>query len=539
MILKKMELPVQNKVLHAYKNNAAFLHKYFDYPNEDDAYQERVEELALREFKREELTDAIHAFMAPFGISSTAKEHLEELKRNDAVTVVGGQQAGILTGPLYSIHKAITVLLHAKEQRRKLGVPVIPVFWVAGEDHDINEINHVYSEVNGQVTKEQIQDKFVWKLMSSDARFDRGAMVTFVKGIFGKFGETAFTEALLESVLEAVRQENTFTGFFVRLMNGLFREEGLLFIDAAFPKLRELESDYFCQLIEASDQIASLVVEKERTLQLDGFGLPIDARKDASHLFYVHETGRMLLTRQDELFVNESVGLSFTEDELLQIAKEQPSLLSNNVVTRPIMQDFVFPVLSFVGGAGELAYWAILREAFHHLSLKMPIFVPRMSITFVSRQTEKTLQEQTLSVEDVMAGKASEQKYAFIERVQDDWFTREIDMLQKSVSDEYKRLMEWFEVDDVMMNKLLKQNLSYHNKQFTYLKYKYEDTIYVKHEVMLQKFNQLEAELYPNRQLQERVHHPYAYLNEYGPTLIHDLLALPFDNDGAHYLVYL
>ena len=68
------------------------------------------------------------------------------------------------------------MLLHAKEQREKLNVPVIPVFWVAGEDHDLNEINHVYAEVNGQVTKEQIQDKFVLKLMASDATFDREAM---------------------------------------------------------------------------------------------------------------------------------------------------------------------------------------------------------------------------------------------------------------------------------------------------------------------------------------------------------------------------
>lgn len=539
MILKKMALPVQNKVLQAYQNNEAFIHKYFDYPNEESAYQERLDELASRKFNREELSEIIHAFMKPFGISPATKNHLKELQQEDAVTIVGGQQAGVLTGPLYSVHKAITVLLHAKEQRQKLGVPVIPVFWIAGEDHDLNEINHVYAEVDGKVTKEQIQDKFVLKLMASDATFDREAMIEFVKDIFGKFGETSFTEAVLQDVLEAVEQENTFTGFFVRLMNGLFAEEGLLFLDAAFEPLRKLESDYFCRLIEASDQIATKVVEKEGILQSDGFGLPIDAQEDASHLFYVHETGRMLLTKQDGKFVNESAGLAFTKEELLQIAKEQPARLSNNVITRPLMQDFVFPVLAFVGGAGELAYWAILKEAFHQMELKMPIFVPRMSITFVSRQTEKILQEENLSVEDVMAGKATDKKLSFVEQVQNDRFVEQVDGIKAMISAEYKKLNEWFDADDVMMNKLLEQNLAFHKKQFTYLKHKYEDAIYVKYDVALRKFDQVEAELSPEGQLQERVYHPYVYLNEYGPSLIKDLLELSFDNDGAHYLVYL
>lgn len=539
MILKKLEVPVQNKVLNAYTENEGFLHKYFDYQNEEVAYGERLKELSTRQFKREALVDVIQTFMAPFGISSASEKHLQELAHDDAVTVVGGQQAGILTGPLYSVHKAITVILHAREQREKLGVPVIPVFWIAGEDHDLNEINHVYTEANGTVTKEQIKDQFVMKLMASDAKFDRESMVVFVKGIFGKFGETTFTETLLAEVLEAVQREETFTGFFVRLMNGLFAAEGLLFIDAAFEPLRKMEAEYFCRLIQATEPIADAVYKKERTLEADGFGLPIGTEEDAAHLFYVHETGRVLLSRREGQFVNDNAGLAFSTEEMLQIAQEEPTRLSNNVVTRPLMQDFVFPVLAFVGGAGELAYWAILKEAFHLMSLKMPIFVPRMSITFVSRKIEKSLAASALSVEDVMAGGATDRKNDFIENARNNQFIETIDTLQEKFLAEYQGLNEWFTEDDVMMNELLQKNLAFHKKQFEYLKHKYEDALYVKHDVALRKFDQLEAKLYPQGQFQERVYHPYVYLNEYGPSLIQDVLALPFDNDGAHYIVYL
>ena len=90
--------------------------------------------------------------MRKFGLSEKSNQHLEELQDN-GVVVIGGQQAGILTGPMYSIHKAISVITLAKQQREKLGVPVIPVFWIAGEDHDIDEINHVYIERSRKLQK--------------------------------------------------------------------------------------------------------------------------------------------------------------------------------------------------------------------------------------------------------------------------------------------------------------------------------------------------------------------------------------------------
>src|SRR5690625_2661184 len=104
MKLEKLEMPVQNKVLHAYQQNEAFLYKYFDYRNEEKSYIERVKELKNRCFQRQELADVIRTFMTPFGLSAAADKHLNELVEDEAVTIVGGQQAGVLTGPLYSVH---------------------------------------------------------------------------------------------------------------------------------------------------------------------------------------------------------------------------------------------------------------------------------------------------------------------------------------------------------------------------------------------------------------------------------------------------
>ena len=236
MELEDLALRETNKVMQAYKNDTEFLHTFFDYENKESAFAERLDELAGRRFERQQLAEIVRSFMKPFGISAIAEKHLDELAEN-AVAVIGGQQAGILTGPLYSIHKAITVILLAKKKRAALGIPVVPVFWVAGEDHDLNEINHVYTELNGKAIKHQYRDKFVLKLMASEATYDKEQLKAFVKSIFGKYGETLYTKDLLAEVLDAVEREKTFTQFFVRLMNGFFQDEGLLFIDSAYKPL--------------------------------------------------------------------------------------------------------------------------------------------------------------------------------------------------------------------------------------------------------------------------------------------------------------
>ncbi|MCZ2258879.1 bacillithiol biosynthesis cysteine-adding enzyme BshC [Sporosarcina sp. G11-34] len=538
MKLETLVLPNQNKVMQSYNNDKEFIHTYFDYENKDASFQERLNELSERTFKRSELANVIRSYMEPFGVSELAEKHIAELAA-DGVAVVGGQQAGLLTGPLYSVHKAISVILLAKKQREDLGIPVIPVFWVAGEDHDLNEINHVHTVTDQKVTKNQYREKYVLKLMASDASYEQERMSTFVKEIFGTYGETAYTKDLLNDVLAAVAKEETFTGFFVRLMNGLFQEEGLLFLDAAYGPLRKLESEYFTRLILGSDKIAQVVLKKEERFAAGGFGHPIEVQADGAHLFYVHETGRVLLSKENGDFINDSVGIRFTEEELLEIARKNPRLLSNNVVTRPIMQDFVFPVLAFIGGPGEIAYWAILKEAFHHLHMKMPIIVPRMSLTLVTARTAQALQTKSFTVEDVMAGKVIAAREQEIDELRDDRLNLVVDETMSKLKGQYEEIRGLLEEQDLKMDELLKKNVGFHSMQFEYLKEKVEDAFLLKHDTLLRKYGEMESELYPEGSLQERLYTPFAYLNNYGPTLIKDLLRLPYKMDGTHKIIYL
>src|SRR5699024_7130881 len=263
-------------------------------------------------------------------------------------------------------------------------------------------------------------------------------------------------------VLAAAKQERTFTNFFVRLMNELFSNHGLLFIDAAYKPLRQLESAYFCQLIESNERIAAVTAKVEDQFDAEGFGKPIDVNETDAHLFYVHETGRVLLQREEGKFVNESAGLSFTKEELLKIAKNEPEKLSNNVVTRPIMQ-----------------------EAFPTVQLKMHVFVPRISMSRVSRTVEKVLQDEQLTISDVMNGKAAERKQEVFEALQDRPFATSVDEIEHHWQPQFNQLTAQFGEGNHALQQLLQQNFTYHQKQFTYLQEKYEDVVYANHQRQL------------------------------------------------------
>ncbi|MCG7342775.1 bacillithiol biosynthesis cysteine-adding enzyme BshC [Sporosarcina sp. ACRSL] len=535
MEIESKALHNRNKVLEAYNNDEQFIHTFFDYRNEQRAYPERLAELSGRPFQRKELASVIRSFMEPFGISQKASEHLEELSE-DGVVVIGGQQAGIMTGPLYSVHKAITVILLAEEKRKELGVPVIPVFWVAGEDHDLNEINHVYTESSAGTTKHKYPEKFVLKLMASDATYSHKEMTAFVEDVFRQFGETEHTKLLLEDVVAAVEAEATFTGFFVRLMNGLFQEQGLLFIDSAYKPLREIEKSHFVEFITESEKLATLVFEKETHYSSLGFGRPIEVEQEAAHLFYIHETGRVLLSRKDGVFVNESTGIRFTSEEMLEIANERPWLLSNNVATRPIMQDLVFPVLAFVGGPGEIAYWALLKEAFHLFGIRMPILVPRVSMTFISKRAKQAMEQTSLTLDDVLSGKVEEVREEFIAMLQNKRFENVLAETEMQLKRQYEELAEGA---STAMRQLLEKNLKFHEKQLDYLRKKAEEELLIRHETALRKYSILQNEILPEGSLQERIFTPYHFMNEYGPSLVQDLLRQAIKMDGTHQIVYL
>jgi bacillithiol synthase len=538
MEFERLDIRPAGKVMDAYLNDPDFIYTYFDYAPDADGYSARLKELENRSFDRTGLSRVIRSFMGKAGLSVKAEAHLRELEEG-APAVVGGQQAGLLTGPLYSVNKALSVVAEARRLREHLGTPVVPVFWIAGEDHDLLEINHVYAISDDRPVKKQFPVPFGAKTMASETAFDPAEMEAYIRGVFRDYGETAHTESLLGKVIGCLEGNRDFTSFFASLMSYLFSEEGLLLLDAADPALRKLESPHFENMVRRSSVIASGVAETERRFERDGFDRPLGAEEQDAHLFYVDSGERFLLKREGGQFVNSQADFSFSEDQLAEIARTSPERLSNNVVTRPVMQDLVIPVLTFVGGPGEIAYWSLLRPAFSELGIRMPVVVPRQSLTFISRLTASLLEETGLSAADVLTGRAEEEKQAFIDRVSDRNASDQIVRMEEQLNAGYRELSASLKSRGRNVQELIAKNIGFHERQFNYLKEKIRESVLLEHETAIRRYSRLEAELLPEGGFQERKFSPFQFMNEYGPAFISDLAAHMGGQPGDHHLVRL
>ncbi|OCA85544.1 bacillithiol biosynthesis cysteine-adding enzyme BshC [Bacillus sp. FJAT-27225] len=542
MEISNLLLPAANQFASNYLQQTNEVTPYFHYTyNHPVSDRERLSELSNRDFPREELAAHIEKYMARFQPTAATKISLEKLKQPNSSVVIGGQQAGILTGPLYSIHKVISIVQLARQKEKELGTPVVPVFWIAGEDHDYQEVNHIYVPAGSRADKWIFPQKVIEKKMVSDIKIDKELCSSWVSSLLAIFGETGFTRQVRAFIEDSLKRSDTFTDFFADLIAGLFPDSGILLIDSANPELREIERTRFEEIILNQEAIISSLLRQQEEIRKGGFANTIDASEHSANLFYYDKTinERVLLDFEpvSGCFIGNNGSLSFTLEELLQIARNEPSSLSNNVVTRPLMQEWLFPVLAFIGGPGEIAYWAELKLVFEHFGIKMPPIVPRLNITFMDRATERDINELGLDVaEAIRRGTESEQQI-FLESVHD----RDLDSIFrnaiKEINAQYRRIEDkTIEIDPAMLA-LLKKNESIILSQVGFMQKKLEDAVKMKHAVKLGKYTRVGLELRPEGMPQERVWNILYYMNKFGINFPGRLLELDFEFDGSHKLI--
>ena len=533
MKFDQIEQPNSSSFLADFHAQKEELTTYFHYMPNKESYEKRSSALKSHPVRRHQLTEVIREYMSALPQSDKVDLHLKELGEN-ALVVIGGQQAGLLTGPLYSVHKAISIILLAKQQREALGIPVVPVFWIAGEDHDLDEINSTFTANNGRLQKHTYNDRPNRKQMASETPVEAEKLQSFIHDVFRQFPETIHTKDLLHRCLKFTEKATTYSDFFTSMMHDFFAKEGLLLIDAAYGPLRQYESPYFEKMVGQAKEVAALVVEQEKHFKEAGYGQPIQASMDSANLFYVKNGERYLLKVQDGVFFNETADIHFTQQELLDVAKYQPERLSNNVVTRPLMQEMVFPVLAFVGGPGELAYWAAFKTMFEHFDMELPVMVPRLSMTLVDRKSKQYMDELGIHVENVFDGYLQTHKQAFMDDIKDHEAEDMILEIQQTLQEQYKKLADHLAATGPVLGQLTEKNMQFHEKQFLYLRRKVEDSNLLRHDVKMRKYNHLEGNLFPEYTLQERWFSPFVFLNEMGPSFIDELLAQPFEFNGKH-----
>ncbi|MFF2445950.1 bacillithiol biosynthesis cysteine-adding enzyme BshC [Neobacillus sp. NPDC058068] len=542
MEIFNLSLPATNRFASSYLEQSADIQPFFHYRfNDRNEDMKRIAELTGRPFPRMEVAAHIEAFMKRFPSSEAVERSIEKLKQNNSVVVIGGQQAGILTGPLYSIHKVISIIKLAKQKERQLGIPVIPVFWIAGEDHDFQEVNHLFVPIEQKTDKWIYPERVTQKKMVSDIHLNKDLCYSWVKNLIENFGETEHTNDLLAFAEAELVKSSTFVDFFAHIIMELFKDYGLLIVDSGNREFRQLQKEFLTAQIAHHDSITYSLLEQQKQIAKKGFPITIDASEQAANLFYYDEkrNERILLEydRKIDCFVGKSGAISFSKDELLGLVAQNPANLSNNVVTRPLMQEWLFPTIAFIAGPGEISYWAELKLVFEHFKICMPPIVPRLNITFLDRSVETDISELHLNLADVLIRGTERERAKFLETIKD----KELEELFSRTKDQLIKQYQLIEAKTEELNQallpMLKKNENYLLKEISFMEAKLEGAVKLKHDTQLMKYARVDLALRPDGFPQERVWNIFSYLNQYGLNFINDIMALSFEFDGSHKVI--
>ncbi|MGG1630462.1 bacillithiol biosynthesis cysteine-adding enzyme BshC [Rossellomorea sp. NRS-1567] len=539
MEVESLNIPAINKFASQYLKQEEPVTSFFHYNvNSSSVYTDRMKDLASRQFQREDLAECISSYMKSLPSSEKVEESLGKL-RNDAVTVIAGQQAGLMTGPLYTIHKIISVIQLARQQEAELKHPVVPVFWIAGEDHDYQEVNHIYVEKGSKLEKIGYPERITEKKMTSHITYKKTVMKKWLHEILVILGETEHTKQLASDLTKMIDEEEDIVRFFAHFVMSLFKDFGLLVIDSAYPLLRKLESRHFHHLIENSQSITDKVLEQQEEIRKNGYGTQLDISPLAANLFIQLQDERALLEREGNKFFEKNSGKAYSNLELLSILDESPESFSNNVVTRPMMQEWLFPTLAFVAGPGEIAYWGELKKAFEYVDLKMPPVVPRLNITIVEREIDKRIQDLQLTLHGVITEGVSTARDAFWKSLERPDLEFEMKEIQEELQRKYEKIREQAVSIDQGLHPIIDKNLEFHLSQFDYLRNKVDKALKDKNSLTFNQFMKVENSIRPNEGPQERTWNVLYFLNKYGPYFVKDLTLLEFTFDGTHKVVYI
>ncbi len=414
-------------------------------------------------------------------IDEITKKQINLLKDENTFTITTGHQLNIFTGPLYFIYKILTVINLC--ERLKSEFPdknFIPVYWMASEDHDYDEIK--YFNLFGK--------KYIWETSQT------GAVGKFstedIKNIITELPEQAplFEKAYLENknLTEATRV----------IVNELFGKYGLICLDGDSPSLKSLFVDIVKD--DLLNHKANLHAEKT-SAELNSLGYSPQVYPRSINLFYMENGLRnRIIKEENEYKVNDSE-LTFSEEEIIQLANSNPEIFSPNVILRPLYQEVILPNLAYIGGPAEVAYWLQLKSIFDNYNVSFPILLPRNFALVINKGLGKKIEKLGLSTQEL---------FDDYQQLKQNFVARNADS-EIQINDEINQINQLFDQIKAKANEVDKSLDGFiaaegakTNKSLDNIAKRLRKAEENKQEIEINQIENVLSKLFPNGSLQER-----------------------------------
>jgi uncharacterized protein YllA (UPF0747 family) len=409
---------------------------------------------------------------------------------NGAAAVITGQQPGLFTGPHYTILKAVTVVKLAKALDA-MGVPAVPVFWVAAEDHDYQEIESasVVDRDSGLLhTRVDLSNPDAspvgWLTLRED-------VTDSIAKVFEGLPDSEFRNEVREVLESTYKPGVSPVEAFLRMLAKLFEKTPLVFANPLHPELRKLAMPTLVQAVRQNAEIRSAVIARNRELAEAGYHEQVKVDHNFTGLFAYREKSRQVL-RPDEVHADMS--------------------LSANVLLRPAMQDAIFPTAAYVGGPAEVSYFAQAAAVYHVLGRPVPPVFPRISATILEPRIRRALEKYDLNFQDVFRGRDYMRRQAVAKVKGVELF----DSVIERVGAELESLRPALNAVDATLAGALDNSRQKVLHQVETLRTKFVNAEARRNETLERQLEAVSNLLFPEKKLQERVINVTSFLVRYG-----------------------
>ena len=484
-------------------------------PFSEDDLRERIDSLSVYT-NRTEVVNALADFHSDLGIDADQKAIREKFADSNALVFVTGQQLGLYGGPLFTIYKTLTTILLAREWEAKLNRPVVPVFWMADEDHDFDEIASAGIPGYDQFHKPTITQQGSGKPVSNEWLDD--SIQEFQKEVMELLPETEFSAELWDRLSDCYQSGKSYAQAFAQLMNHWFAKHGVLIAGSNTTAFKNLLKNPIKTAIEKNSAIKESLEQQSERLEQDFHRQVVIGN---TQLFYLDEDhGRQKLDVDGDTWSTSQK--SWTTAELMNLADEHPGSFSPNVFLRPVLQDVLFPTIGYVAGPGELAYYGQMKMMYEQFGLTMPAIVPRLSITLIESGIERIMEKLPFDmcrynqrIEDLEKAYIEISDSHDIDGVFAKWASE--------INSSAEPVLSLVEEVDPTLGKTTGKVISGFENELNKLKGRLIRSLKQQEETQLKRIAKIKSQLFPDG-LQERSVSPVFIENKYGPQIWDDML---------------
>jgi bacillithiol biosynthesis cysteine-adding enzyme BshC len=426
-------LPHQPKLLRDYVHSFERVAPYFPHKPNLENILNVARALDYPAKRRAEVAAILRQQNELLGAGTVTFENLSRFEKG-AVAVVSGQQVGLFSGPCYAVYKAIAAVRIAKDLTEQ-GVDAVPVFWMATEDHDLDEVRHTTFFHNGKLVKLELPAG-----VGNGAPVGRVPLGPEVDGLRQAAAELLASDGgteLAAILNECYERQETYGSAFGKLFVRLLKHAGLILLDPLDLRLHRLAEPLLSRAVEERDAIDEALLRRDKELEAAGYAPQVKVTSRSTILFLISRDGRQVITDGDGKF--ESGQRTWSKQELLDAVRSEPENFSPNALFRPVVQDFLLPTAAYIGGPAEISYFAQSEVLYRHLLGRMPVMLPRAGFTLVDAKAQRLLKQYGIEVEQVWEGPQELAKRMSAASIPENL----ANLLQENGSEIHKRLWQW------------------------------------------------------------------------------------------------